>query len=95
MIQFLLPILDTLTAIVLILHVNFGTFPMPVVLVHGIYLGFKGLIFAKDDFASKIDLICGIYIIIVAFGLFANTAIAWAVAIWLVQKAVFALVPMN
>lgn len=95
MIQYLLPILDILTAAVLILHTRFGVFPLPVVLVHGIYLSFKGLVFAKSDFASKIDLLCGIYIIIVAFGLLANTTAALIITIWLVQKAVFALVPMR
>ncbi len=95
MIQYLLPILDMLTAAVLILHTRFGIFPLPVVLVHGIYLSFKGLVFAKSDFASRIDLVCGVYIILVAFGLLANATAALIVTIWLVQKAVLALVPMR
>ncbi len=94
-ILYLLPILDALTAVVLMLHTNFGTFPMPVVLVHGIYLGFKGLVFAKSDFASKIDLMAAIYIILTAFGVVANKTIALVIFIWLIQKAVFALVPMR
>ena len=95
MILYLLPILDILTATVLILHTHFGIFPLPVVLVHGIYLGFKGVLFAKTDFASKIDVLCSIYIILVAFGLFANKTAAFVVFIWLVQKAVFALLPIR
>lgn len=95
MIFYLLPILDIVTALILILHVKFGVFPFPVVLVHGIYLGFKGLLFAKSDVASKIDLLCGIYIILVAFGLFANSTIALIILIWLMQKAVFALLPLR
>lgn len=95
MIQYLLPILDVLTAAVLILRVNFGMLPFSVVLVHGIYLGTKGVIFARSDFASKVDLLCGIYVILVAFGLFANTTVALIIAIWLAQKAVFALVPIR
>lgn len=94
-ITYLLAALDILTAAVLLLHVNFGMFPLPVVLVHGIYLGTKGLLFARGDFASKIDLACSIYIIIVAFGLAVNTAVTWAVAIWLLQKAGLALLPMR
>ncbi|MBI2176065.1 hypothetical protein HYU40_01790 [Candidatus Woesearchaeota archaeon] len=95
MILYLLPILDIITAIVLMLHVKFGAFSFPVVLVHGIYLSFKGALFAKSDFASKIDMLCGIYIILVAFGLFANATIALIIVIWLMQKAVLALIPIR
>ena len=95
MIQYFLPILDLLTASVLMLHVRFGFFPFPVVLVHGIYLSLKGLVFARSDFASKIDLLCGIYIILVAFGLFANSTVALIILIWLAQKAVLAMLPMK
>lgn len=95
MIFYLLPILDIVTAAVLILHVHFNIFPLVVVLIHGIYLSFKGAVFARSDFASKIDLLCGIYIIMVAFGLFANSAIALIILIWLMQKAVLALLPIR
>ena len=95
MILYLLPILDTLTATVLILHTHFNVFPLSVVLVHGIYLGIKGMLFAKTDFASKVDVLCSIYIILVAFGLFVNKTAAFIVFIWLVQKAVFAVLPMR
>lgn len=95
MIIYLLPILDILTAVVLILHVNFGIFPVPIVLVHGIYLGLKGMLFARGDFASKIDVLSAIYIITVAFGLLVNTTITWIVFFWLMQKAVFALLPIR
>ena len=95
MILILLPILDLLTASVLILHTNFNLFPGPVVLVHGSYLTLKGLLFAKADFASRIDVVCGVYVILVGLGLFANKTVALVVFIWLVQKAVFALIPMR
>ena len=95
MIYYLLPILDTVTAIVLVLHVNFNIFPFPVVLVHGLYLSLKGMLFARSDFASKIDLLCGIYVVLVAFGMFANATAALIITIWLVQKALFALIPMR
>ncbi|MBI2549775.1 hypothetical protein HYV83_01175 [Candidatus Woesearchaeota archaeon] len=95
MILFLLPILDMLTASVLLLHANFNVFPNMVVLVHGIYLGFKGLLFARSDFASKVDVLCSIYIILVGIGLHANKTVALVIAVWLVQKAVFALVPIR
>lgn len=95
MILYLLPILDLLTATVLILHTHFGIFPLPVVLVHGIYLGFKGLLFAKSDFASKVDVLCSIYVIMVAFGAFVSPTVSLVVFVWLVQKAVFALVPLR
>lgn len=95
MIIYFLPILDIVTALVLVLHVNFGAFPFPVVLVPGIYLSFKGLIFAKSDFASRIDLLCGFYVILVAFGLFANKTAALIIMIWLMQKAVLAMLPLR
>lgn len=95
MIFYLLPILDIVTAVVLMLHVHFGMFPLIVVLVHGIYLSLKGMLFARSDFASKVDLLCGLYVILVAFGLFANTTAALIITIWLVQKAVLALLPFR
>ena len=95
MILYLLPILDILTATVLMLHTYFNVFPLPVVLVHGLYLGIKGLLFAKTDFASKIDLLCSAYIIIVALGIFVKPTISLIVFIWLLQKAAFALLPMR
>ncbi len=95
MIFYLLPILDIVTAAVLMLHVHFNIVPFSVVLIHGIYLSLKGVLFAKSDFASKIDLLCGIYIILVAFGLFANSTIALIISIWLGQKAVLALIPIK
>ena len=95
MILYLLPVLDILTAVVLILHTNFGTFPFPVVFVHGVYLGFKGMVFATGDFASKVDILCAVYIVIVAFGLFSNSFISLAVFIWLMQKAILALIVMR
>ena len=95
MIFYLLPILDIVTATVLMLHVHFNIFPFAVVLVHGLYLSLKGALFAKSDFASKIDLLCGIYVILVAFGLFANATAALIITVWLVQKAVFALIPFR
>ena len=95
MILFLLPILDMLTAAVLVLHVYLNVFPASVVLVHGAYLGIKGMLFAKSDFASKIDVICSVYIILVALEIFVNKTVTLAVFVWLVQKAVFALLPLR
>ncbi len=95
MIRYLLPILDAVTAAVLMLHTHFGVFPQPVVLVHGIYLGVKGMLFAKSDFASKVDVLCSIYIVMVALGIFTSPTVSLMVFIWLMQKAVFALLPMR
>lgn len=94
MILFLLPILDILTAAVLALHVYLNLFPAPVVLVHGAYLGIKGMLFAKSDFASKIDVMCSTYVILAALEIFVNKSVTLAVFLWLVQKALFALIPM-
>ncbi|MBI2144688.1 hypothetical protein HYU17_06135 [Candidatus Woesearchaeota archaeon] len=95
MILYLLPILDAITAAVLMLHTRFGVFPASVVLVHGIYLGVKGMLFAKSDFASKIDVLCSIYIVLVALNIFTSPTVSLIVFIWLVQKAAFALLPIR
>jgi hypothetical protein len=94
MIVLLLPILDILTASVIVLHTYFGL-PYHVVLIHGFYLGMKGMLFAKTDFASKIDILCSVYIMIAAFGLFVNPIVTLVIAVWLVQKAVFLLAPLK
>jgi len=87
-ILYLLSFLDILTATVLVLHVNFGFFPLPVLLIHGIYLGMKGLVFsAGGDTGSKIDVLCSAYIILVAFGLLVSNWVALAIFIWLAAKA--------
>ena len=95
MITYLFPLLDILTASVLMLHTQFGFFNTTVVVVHGFYLGTKGMLFAHGDFASKVDVLCALYIIIAAIGLFSSSAVTWIVFIWLMQKAVFALVPLR
>lgn len=95
MILYLLPILDILTASVLILNTHFGMFNTTIVAVHAFYLGFKGMLFASRDFASKIDVVCAVYIMLAAFSIFTSDVVSLVAFIWLVQKAVFALVPMR
>jgi hypothetical protein len=93
-----MPVLDIITASVLLLHTRFHLFPLSLVLVLGIYLTLKGLAFALGDFSSRVDLACGVYAVLVGFGQFSNGVNAVASLIifaWLMQKAVFALIPMQ
>lgn len=52
------------------------------------YLCIKGWIF-REDITSLLDMLCGIYMFIMLFGL--TTIVSWAVALYLFQKAVFSL----
>jgi hypothetical protein len=95
MIRYVFPILDIITASALFLHTRFGWFAGSFVVLVGIYMAAKGLAFAYSDFASKIDIIAGAYIIIAGLGLFMNATVSMIVFVWLMQKAVFALIPLR
>lgn len=91
-IVYLLSILDVVTAFVLWSHVSWGWFSPQVVMYHALYTILKGALFALSDFASKLDIIAGGYILLVAFGLFSHKAATTLVVIWLGQKALFGLI---
>ncbi|HII72261.1 TPA: hypothetical protein HA265_05905 [Candidatus Woesearchaeota archaeon] len=74
-------------AVVLLLHYDIFV-GWRIGLVFSMYLIIKGWIF-RTDFTSFIDIICGIYLFIMIFGL--TTIVSWAVAIYLFQKAVFSI----
>jgi len=95
MLIYILPVLDIITAAVLLLHTRFNMFPLGLVLFFGIYLTIKGLAFALGDFSSRVDVICGGYVVIVSLSLFSNPVVSLIVFGWLMQKAVFALIPMR
>jgi hypothetical protein len=95
MLIYILPILDIITAVVLFLHARFGLFPISSLLILGVYLSLKGVVFSVSDFASRIDVVCGAYIILVGLGVFSNIVISLIVFFWLMQKGVFALIPMR
>ena len=90
----ILGILDILAAVLLIIQ-NYFTFieilPSSIIWIIGIYILIKGIAFALIlDFASFIDIICGIVIILSIF--FAVPKILIGLVIfWILQKGFFSL----
>ena len=88
----LLTILDLITAMMLVLHVGFGLFSQEVVLYNAVYLIVKGLLFFKTDFASKVDILVGIYMVMIGFDIFSNQYLTIGAVVWLAQKGVMILI---
>ncbi len=84
-----LSLLDLLTAFVLITHTSFGWFSPEIVLYHAIYVIAKGSFFALHDMASRIDIIVGVYIVLVAFNIFPYNPLTIISVVWLSQKSLF------
>ncbi len=91
MLAIVMGLLDVITSFVLVTFAWFGWFSTEAVLYHAMYVMLKGAIFFAWDFASKVDLLAGIYIVLVAFGMFSNNTITVVVAFWLLQKGMFSL----
>lgn len=87
----LLTVIDAVTAFVLVTHATFGWFSTVVVLYHAAYVIIKGLFFIRQliDIGSLLDIVVGIYMILLAFGIFSHTTITIIATIWLVQKIIF------
>ncbi len=93
---YLLAILDAITAFVLATHVAFGWFSTEIVLLHAGYIILKGVIFFISDWASRMDAIVGVYMLLVAFDVFSLSWITIISVIWLLQKSVFAfIIPIS
>jgi len=88
----LLTILDALTAFVLAVHVALGWFSTEIVVYHAAYIILKGAIFILSDWASRVDIIVGIYMLLVTFNVFSFTATTVISVFWLLQKSVFAFI---
>ena len=73
----------------LVLHTGFGLFSQEVVLYNAVYLIVKGILFVKTDFASKVDILAGLYMILIGFNIFSNQYMSIAVVFWLAQKGIF------
>lgn len=83
----LLGVMDLLSAVaVVLLHYDLLGWRIGFLFVA--YLIVKGWLF-REDINSIMDILCGIYMFVMLFGL--TTFISWAVAIYLFQKAVFSL----
>lgn len=88
----LLTILDAVTAFVLATHVALGWFSTEIVVYHAAYIILKGVIFFISDWASRIDIVVGGYMLLVAFDMLSLTLITIVSVIWLLQKGAFLLI---
>lgn len=80
--------LDFLAVIVIFFS---SIFPQKALMYAAGYLLFKGGFFAMGgDIASILDILCGIYVIFIAYGI-SSTVITVVVLIYLMQKVVFSL----
>ncbi len=91
MLVYLLGFLDLIATFIIMSHVFLGWFSIGTVLYNVLYIIIKGLIFAKWDFASKIDLFVGAYILLLVYGIYANGVMTIIVFLWLLQKSLFSL----
>jgi hypothetical protein len=91
----LLGIIDIVLALLFFINNNFDKsnwFPNKIILIVGIMLLVKGIIFVLMlDFASLIDIACGIIIILSAF-MHIHVLLAFIVCIFLIQKGILSLV---
>ena len=77
--------MDFLSAIALILlHYNVIHFQLGI--IFACYLIFKGIIF-MGDFASIVDLLCGVYMVLMLFHI--HFFMTWVFFVWEMQKVVF------
>jgi hypothetical protein len=83
----LLGIGDLLCAIVVVL-LHYDLIGWRIGFLFVAYLLIKGWLF-REDLNSILDILCGIYMFVMLFGL--TTIVTWVVAIYLFQKAVFSL----
>ena len=86
---YLLAILDAVTAFVLATHVAFNWFSTEIVVYNAAYIILKGSIFALHDWASRIDILVGIYMLLVTFDVFSLSFVTIFSVFWLLQKSVF------
>ena len=92
MLVVLLGILDLVASFIIMSHLFLGWFSVGTVLYNVLYIIIKGLIFAKWDMASKIDIVFGLYILLAVYGVFAHVVITAIVFVWLVQKSLMSMV---
>lgn len=83
----MLGVTDLLSAvIVILLHYDFLGWRWA--LAVSFYLIAKGWLF-RESIISVVDILCGIYVFVMMFGL--TTIVSWVVAVYLFQKACFSL----
>ena len=94
MLAYILGILDIATSLVLGTHALWGWFDNSVIFYHAAYVTSKGALFSPTDFASRIDLAAGIYMFLIAFGVYSHPKLTLIAALWLLQKGVFSIVSL-
>tara|TARA_Y100000310_G_scaffold345618_1_gene467378 strand:- start:15717 stop:15974 length:258 start_codon:yes stop_codon:yes gene_type:complete len=84
--------MGTIDLMVTLIILFYTLFPKSIIFYGAFYLIVKGLIFVltSKDFASYIDVICGVYTVFLALGI-SHPIITIAVALFLGQKVVFSL----
>lgn len=88
-IHILLTVLDLVAAFILVSYTTVGWFSQEMVIYIALYMIIKGAIFAVNDFASRIDILVGIYMVLISLTIFSNTVLTIIAAIWLAQKMIF------
>ncbi len=85
-------VLGALDLLVTLIIIFAPLFPKNIIFYGAFYLIAKGLMFVltSRDFASYLDIICGIYVIFLAFNL-SNPIITILAVLFLGQKVVFSL----
>ncbi len=87
MLLYVLPVLDTISALFIML-IHYDIFGLKAALFVSIYLISKGIIFR--DGASMIDLLIGLFVFAILAGL--HTFLTWIAVIYLMQKVFLALI---
>ena len=90
MLMKLMPFFDIATCLIVFLHLTFGMFSAATVLYGAFYLIIKGLVFSlSKDFASMVDLFCGLYILTIVFAGSSFMLLNIFIFVWLLQKGLF------
>ncbi len=74
--------------LILALHLYLGVFPSDFVMWVAIYLIVKGILFsiAKQRFLSLLDMVCGVYFLIILLRLIPNSFVTLLPLIYLAEK---------
>ncbi len=91
MLFYVLGFFDILTSFVLAAFTLWGWFDTTAILYHATYITVKGAVFSYGDWASRIDLLVGIYMFLVAFSLFSQEKLSLIAAAWLLEKGILSM----
>lgn len=93
MLMKILGFVELFFAIIIGMHLLYGTFANDTVIFVVGYIFLRGAIFAvtSRDFASIVDLIFGIYAVLALNGIFSHFTITIALVVWFGQKALLSI----